>query len=191
MGMANLRTFCIDFNGEEYPSQDGGGDYCNAEEAKTIIADLEQALGLIGECTACPPCKFRALDALAGGASKRKRESACSHEPLLELNGKRRIVELEQQLADERLAFDHANEVIGKLEADIAALSWTRITLENLPKMGDMVLIFDGDYCVDNVLQPFANGKKNQLKGWKNIGASHRRPINPPTPSGAKGETKP
>ena len=104
---------------------------------------------------------------------------------------KRRIVELEQQLADERLAFDHANEVIGKLEADIAALSWTRITLENLPKMGDMVLIFDGDYCVDNVLQPFANGKKNQLKGWKNIGASHRRPINPPTPSGAKGETKP
>ena len=96
----------------------------------------------------------------------------------------RRIIELEQQLADERLAFDHANEVIGKLEADIAALSWTRITLENLPKMGDMVLIFDGDYCVDNVLQPFANGKKNQLKGWKNIGASHRRPINPPTPPG-------
>ena len=44
---------------------------------------------------------------------------------------------MQSQLADERLAFDHANEVIGKLEADIAALSWTRITLENLPKMGD------------------------------------------------------
>ena len=73
---------------------------------------------------------------------------------------------------------------IAELQEQLAALSWTWITLENLPKMGDMVLIFDGDYCVDNVLQPFANGKKNQLKGWKNIGASHRRPINPPPPPG-------
>ena len=40
---------------------------------KKRITDLEDALHLIGECTACPSCKHRALDALAGGASKRER----------------------------------------------------------------------------------------------------------------------
>lgn len=39
---------------------------------KQRIDDLEVALQMIGECTACPSCKHRALDALAGGASKRK-----------------------------------------------------------------------------------------------------------------------
>ena len=50
--------------------------------------ELEEALHLIGECTSCPLCRNRALDALAGGASKRNKVKLCAHEPLLELDGK-------------------------------------------------------------------------------------------------------
>ena len=95
----------------------------------------------------------------------------------------RRIAELEQQLADERLAFDHANEVIGKLEADIAALSWTRITPENLPRVGDEVLWFDEEgsivYEVTSMHVLFSAQKWRDERGM-----THRRPINPPTPPG-------
>ena len=95
---------------------------------------------------------------------------------------------MQSQLADERLAFDHANEVIGKLEADIAALSWTRITPETK---------FDRslDYLLGRPLRGCSviRGDDFQRDGagahLKRVGWTHFRPINPPPPSGAKGET--
>jgi hypothetical protein len=50
---------------------------------------------------------------------------------------------LRTQLADEELAFNHATEVVGKLETDLAeakkAAKWTLIDAKHLPKVGDQV----------------------------------------------------
>ena len=97
----------------------------------------------------------------------------------------RRIKELEQQLADERLAFDHANEVIGKLEADIAALSWTQIAPENLPKVGDEVkyVKIAGKFNVGKMRVEIVEA--DWKEGWLQrsdaiVWAEYRRPLNPP-----------
>ena len=72
---------------------------------------------------------------------------------------------------------------IAELQAQLAALSWTRITEQNLPKVGDEVLCFDEEgslvYEVTSIHTLFSAQK------WKDERAmTHRRPINPPTPPG-------
>ena len=92
---------------------------------------------------------------------------------------------MQSQLADERLAFEHANEVIGKLEADIAALSWTQIAPENLPKVGDEVkyVKIAGKFNVGKMRVEIVEA--DWKEGWLQrsdaiVWAEYRRPLNPP-----------
>jgi hypothetical protein len=65
---------------------------------------------------------------------------------------KDRIAELECQLADEELAFNHANETIGKLEADLADVRKT--ALEEVEKAIISEIYFWGERQIKN--QPYA-----------------------------------
>jgi hypothetical protein len=64
------------------------------------------------------------------------------------------------------------------LKAQLAALRWTLITPENLPKVGDEVACFHvngiakTDILVVQMQVPFEN--------FTDLGYTHRRPINPP-----------
>ena len=80
------------------------------------------------------------------------------------------------------------------LEQQLAALTWTEITPENLPTGRPYLLYFERDGE-----ETYATGYFDRLtKSWfidqgrfVRVGYTHFFPINPPPPSGAKGETKP
>ena len=94
----------------------------------------------------------------------------------------------EQRLAKLHLTPDQRR--IAELEQQLAALSWARITPETK---------FDRslDYLLGRPLRGCSviRGDDFQRDGagahLKRVGWTHFRPINPPPPSGAKGETKP
>lgn len=85
---------------------------------------------------------------------------------------------------------EHEKKCAHSLQSQLDALTWTEITPENLPRVGDEVLWFDEEgsivYEVTSMHVLFSAQKWRDERGM-----THRRPINPPPPSGAKGETKP
>lgn len=88
---------------------------------------------------------------------------------------------------------EHEKKCAHSLQSQLDALTWTRITPENLPKVGDEILLesqrYPGIYAVGPISK--MDEQAWASKEYKIIGANYRRPINPPLPSGAKGETKP
>ena len=82
-------------------------------------------------------------------------------------------------------------ERVAELEAKLAALDWTPITESNLPKVGDEVMRFRADKIRQTVYAVDGTEEQNTLIICLARGDTHFRPINPPPPSGAKGETKP
>ena len=78
---------------------------------------------------------------------------------------------------------------IAELQAQLAALTWTEITPENLPKIGDelfahhvfRVAQWDTVSSVTNIHATW------RVDDFLNCGWTHFRPINPPPPSSAKG----
>ena len=108
-----------------------------------------------------------------------------------------RITELEQQLNEAKAGWDSAiadlyaaAEIAKGMQSQLDALTWTEITPE---------MKFDRslDYLLGRPLRGCSviRGDDFQRDGagahLKRVGWTHFRPINPPPPSGAKGETKP
>jgi hypothetical protein len=74
------------------------------------------------------------------------------------------------------------------LKAQLAALQWMPITPENLPKVGDEVLVLvEGRYMVENVLEPLPL-KRHRFTAAKRNGWTHFRSIAPPESSGVQGK---
>ena len=77
---------------------------------------------------------------------------------------------------------------IAELQSQLDALSWTKITPENLPKVGHEVFNpSDPKDCVRSVKHDWGIGYKLTAEEWLLNGWTHFRPINPPPPSSAKG----
>ena len=95
------------------------------------------------------------------------------------------------RLAERQLTPDQRR--IAELQSQLDALTWTEITPENLPKIGDelfahhvfRVAQWDTVSSVTNIHATW------RVDDFLNCGWTHFRPLNPPPPSGAKGETKP
>lgn len=60
------------------------------------------------------------------------------------------LAALEEQKADDELAFNHANEVVGKLEADVAALEARITELTKALEESRRVLVIDNEYAADS-----------------------------------------
>ena len=78
---------------------------------------------------------------------------------------------------------------IAELQSQLDALTWTEITPENLPKIGDELFahhVFrDAQWdTVSSVTNIHATWR---VDDFLNCGWTHFRPINPPPPSSAKG----
>ena len=86
---------------------------------------------------------------------------------------------------------EHEKKCAHSLQSQLDALTWTPITPENVPKVGDEV----GGRGWGTSEVTLVTEEKLFLcqdwQGWVRNGYTHKRPINPPPPSGAKGETKP
>ena len=86
---------------------------------------------------------------------------------------------------------EHEKKCAHSLQSQLDALTWTEITPENLPTGRPYLLYFERDGE-----ETYATGYFNRLtKSWfidqgrfVRVGYTHFFPINPPPPSGAKGE---
>ncbi len=117
-----------------------------------------------------------AADGYLGDWLPHKDKCRCTDFELERANTQIRI--LKAQLHDEALAFNHANEVVGELEAQLseaqaklAQMDWTQITPDNLPKVGDEVIYGNGKR-VCSVTREY------DFTVWKATGDTHFRPIN-------------
>jgi len=84
------------------------------------------------------------------------------------------------------LCVRHLKHIV-ELKAQLAALQWTPISPENLPKAGDEVLGYeDGLFPVYPV--SCIPDHERSAEDWHKHGWTHFRPIAPPEPSGVQAE---
>jgi hypothetical protein len=79
------------------------------------------------------------------------------------------------------------SERIADLETKLASLSWTPITPDNLPKVGDEVWAIDRGLIEPSELT--SSSRTVPTYGdWIKAGYTHFRPINPPFPASKEGK---
>ena len=77
-------------------------------------------------------------------------------------------------------------ERIAALERKLASLDWSRITPENLPCVGDEFLLNAGSSNDVGKVERNTRMPEWTFQEWRTYGATHRRPINPPSHPASK-----
>ena len=107
-----------------------------------------------------------------------------------------RIAALQSQLKEAKEGWDSAiadlyaaAEIAKGMQSQLDALTWTEITPENLPKIGDELFAHHVFRVAQwNIVSSVTNIHATwRVDDFLNCGWTHFRPINPPPPSSAKG----